>query len=256
MSAHRLGFLTPLVLALFIGTACDSESVGEAAGNGDGPSADRAQSAVRYRLLRVDVRNEVTNLVEQVYQLQYNVAGIAIGELIDENADGLFEHAFTYRYEDGLLTESLFDLSRSGNVDAIRRFLYDEEGLLQTLLVEHTDLDRIGQRIDYTVNERGLISGSRLDNNNNGVVDAVTVYRYNIDGSVAAIDYDSGNDGVVNTITRLEYDSVGRLASQAVDEGADGSVERFQVIHYEVGLCDLVSNHQPFTYTCIDIPAS
>lgn len=204
-----------------------------------------------YRLVKVLVDIGVDSHIDEVYQLQYDQTGLSVGELIDSNGDGEFEHSFTYIYRNDLLVGSDYDQSNDGTVDTKRSFIYDDEGMLQTVLVDVLDVAAIDQRIDYALNNQGLISSDRRDLNNDGQIDQVTIYTYDSEDRVFRIEEDRGADGVADALTVHIYDDRGLLLRSEIDEGVDGSIDALWTYMYAVALCNTSSNHQPYNYVCV-----
>lgn len=245
------------VVAVALCAACSSASVSErlpAPENDEAASADVAQPAGRSRLVRVDVDNAQGGKTDKIYAMQYNAAGLAVGERIDENADGQAEHVFAYVYGENRLLKSLFDANSDGSVDVTRRFTYTDKGVLKTLFVEPSDPAANGQRITYEADKAGRLVLSRRDANNDGYTDTVTRFRYDSLGRVVAMETDEGADEVVDAIRRFTYDAAGRMISATLDKGVDGSIEQNQRFTYESGDCQLASNHQPFQHICVVLP--
>lgn len=206
--------------------------------------------AMGFRLRKIDVDAGVDQTIDQVFKLIYNEAGLAVGELIDDNADGVDDHSFSYDYAGGRLIGSSYDQDMNNSVDITRVFTYDAEDFLQSVAVVN-DEGGVRSRTDYSLGDSNMLNGARVDRDDDSMVDEVASYQYTVDGKIATIDVDNDGDSISDERVSYIYDDSGRVIRRESDSGVDGVVDEVWVYNYTQALCDPASNHQPLNHSCI-----
>lgn len=201
-----------------------------------------------FRLQKIDVDVESNQMINRVFKLVYNDTGLSVGELIDDNADGVDDHSFSYDYADNRLVGSRYDQDRNDTIDKTRIFTYDSEGFLQSVVV---DDDSVLARTDYILGDDGMLSGARVDSDSDSQVDEVASYQYNVNGKISVIDIDVDGDKLSDTRVSFIYDDVGRVVHRERDVGVDRGVDEVWNYTYIRALCDPASNHQPLNHSCV-----
>ena len=255
---------TLAALALLIGAAAcssGSEIVETETGLPGDNSADAEQGGAdplsdgnmpRLRTVNFDQGND--GIIDERYQLLFDEAGLSIGELIDSNADGVFDHEFSYRYENNRLIEPSYDHMRDGSIEVIRHFIYDHSGVLQTLIIDSVDDGVPDRREDYAVDELGNIVSSELDSDGDGQINKLTTYLYDEHNRVIRTETVELQAGSNNSVTEFTYDAIGRLASAKVEKGDSALANDVLGYVYETNVCSIASNHQPMNHTCVIQP--
>ncbi|MFK7855476.1 MAG: hypothetical protein AB8B79_15240 [Granulosicoccus sp.] len=213
---------------------------------GEQPSS--TDSRIGFRLERIDADSDNDLVVDEFFELMYDETGLAVSELIDDNADGIDDHRFTYDYADGRLVGSSYDEDDDGTINVTRVFTYDAEGFLQSLTINRNSGT---SRIDYFLGDNGRLTGAQLDSDGDSMVDEVASYQYNTAGRISTIDFDSDSDSATDVRINFVYDDEGRVVRRERDIGADGSIESIWSYLYVQALCNPASNHQPLDHSCI-----
>lgn len=203
---------------------------------------------IGFRLERIDADSDNDLVVDEFFELMYDDTGLSIGELIDDNADGIDDHRFTYDYADGRLVGSSYDQDYDGSIDVTRVFTYDADGFLQSLTINRNSGTG---RTDYFLGDNDRLTGAQVDRDGDSVVDEVAIYQYNSAGRISTIDFDTDGNSATDIRINFVYDEEGRVIRRERDVGVDGSIESIWSYFYVQALCHPASNHQPLNHSCI-----
>jgi len=243
---RRMYQCLPGLFIVALAASCSSSSSNNIIDDGANPA--QSIPAIGFRLEQIDVDEGADQVVDQLFKLTYNEAGLAVGERIDDNADGVDDHSFTYDYADGRLIGSSYDQLMDDVIDKTRVFTYDADGFLLSVVA---DDGSVQERTDYILSDSGTLSGAQLDRDNDSVVDEVANYLYNSNGKISTIDFDNDGDSVSDVRVSFVYDDAGRVVRRERDVGVDNVLEDVWIYNYVQALCDPASNHQPLNHSCI-----
>jgi hypothetical protein len=113
------------------------------------------------------------------------------------------------------LNQSLRELS----IDTVKQTLLEQE-------IVDNDNDGIPDAVTgYTYDINGLQTGQTEDTDGDGVVDVIYSFAYDSDWNLKSRSLDTDGDGVADNYNVYEYDSYGRITQRKVDDDGDGEFE-------------------------------
>lgn len=234
------------MLGCFVLGSCSSDSSGPSTGSTVPP----AQQNV-FRLERVRLDRLADGTVDEVFELVFSAQGLSTGELIDDDADGVVDHRFTYQYADGSLISSQYDRFDDGSIDITRVFSYQPSGHIATLAVNDALTAAQLSLTRYSFDDSGRISSSTIDTDNDGLPESSSTFIHDTAGRLATIFTDSNLDNLDDSRVSYNYDAQGKVISRELDSDLNGVTDEVAIYEYSETLCDASSNHQPFAHICI-----
>ncbi len=244
--AVSLGLVTMLIL-----NACSSSSGVSVGTVGDDEDDEDPVEEPSFRLARIDVDLGNDGSVDEEIIRVYDTQGLATGELVDVDVDGVADIELSFVYLDGNLFNLAEDTDLDGTRDIFTFFSYDSNGVL---LAETTMLELNGpevSRVDYLQDTSGQLTGANFDDNADGAVDSVSSYTFNSAGTLDEIQFDFDLDNVTDVVITFAYGEVGEVLTRT-RQLADSTITSVWTYVYEEGPCDPVSERQPSIITCVN----
>lgn len=117
---------------------------------------------------------------------------------------------------------------REYGIDTVKQALPEQE-------IVDNDNDGIPDAVTrYTYDVNGLLTEQTEDTDGDGVVDVIYSYAYDSDWNLKSRSRDNNGDGVTDNYYEYEYDTYGRLIQRKIDEEGDGNFESITYMTYNI----------------------
>lgn len=176
----------------------------------------------------------VTSLVDTTHLVR-NAAGQLTKLVLDVASDGNPEAITRFFYTaDGLLELEEIDANADGIIDMARSFFYGENGALTHVLEDRNNDGSRDMIKELLYTESGDLFRIRFDNGADGAVDAVETFTHQ-NGLLVATMRTALVEGETQFLTLFGHDDLGNRITEATDNRLDGSFDEITATEFE---CD------------------